>query len=165
MQAPMKQRRLASRVFKSVALLAILGVLGVAALLAALWLERRTDIALPAPTGPFAVGRAVFDWADDQTIDTLAPVPATKRELLVWIWYPAAAGQSAAIDQYLPAALRAEVERSSGALISKFLTRDLSKVHAHSTRNSDVSSQQQSYPVVIMRAGASGEVWNYSTLA
>ena len=162
----MKQRRLASRVFKSVALLAILGVLGVAALLAALWLEHRTDIALPAPTGPFAVGRAVFDWADDQTIDTLAPVPATKRELLVWIWYPAAAGQPGAVlDDYVPISARAPAARGGGSMIFNLLTRDLSKVHAHSLRNADVSPQHRSYPVVIMRAGGSREVVTYSTLA
>jgi predicted dienelactone hydrolase len=45
------------------------------------------------------------------------------------------------------------------------LTRDPSKVHGHSVRNADVSPQQRSYPVVVMRAGASLEVWNYSTLA
>ena len=165
MNAPRKQRRLARRIFKGFAVLAMLGVLGVAALLGSLWLEHRTEVALPTPTGPFAVGRALCDWADDETLDTLAPVPGTKRELLVWIWYPSAAGQSAAIDDYLPAPLRAAVERDRGPLLGKFLTRDLSKVHAHSLRNSDVSPQQRSYPVVIMRAGASLEVWNYSTLA
>ena len=165
MKAPMKQRRLACRIFKGFAGLAMLGVLGVAALLLSLWLEHRTEVTLPTPTGPFAVGRALYDWADDEKLDTLAPVPGTKREVLVWIWYPTAAGQSAAIDDYLPAPLRTEVERSSGALISKFLTRDLSKVHAHSLRNVDLSTQQRSYPVVIMRAGASLEVANYSTLA
>jgi dienelactone hydrolase len=165
MNAPMKQRRLARRIFKGFAVLAMLGVLGVATLLGSLWLEHRTEVTLPTPTGPFAVGRALYDWADDATLDTLAPVPGTKRELLVWIWYPSAAGPSAAMDDYLPAPLRAAVERARGPLISKFLTRDLSQVHAHSIRNSDVSPQQRSYPVVIMRAGASAEVWNYSTLA
>ncbi len=165
MNAPMKQRRLARRIFKGFAVLAMLGVLGVAALLGSLWLEHRIEVTLPTPTGPFAVGRALYDWADDQTLDTLAPVPGTKRELLVWIWYPSAAEQSVAMDDYVPAQMRAAVEGASGPLISKFLTRDLSKVHAHSIRNSDVSPRQRSYPVVIMRAGASLEVWNYSTLA
>jgi dienelactone hydrolase len=146
--------------------LAMFGVFGFAALVGSLWLEHRTEVTLPTPTGPFAVGRVIYDWADDARLDTLAPIPGTKRELLVWIWYPSAAGQSVAtMDDYLPAPLRAEVERASGPLISKFLTRDLSKVHGHSTRDSDVSPQQRSYPVVIMRAGASLEVWNYSTLA
>ena len=165
MNAPMKRRRVVRRIFKGFGVLAMLGALGVATLLGSLWLEHRTEVTLPTPTGPFAVGRALYDWADDETLDTLAPVPGTKREFLGWMWYPSGAGQSAAIDDYLPAPLRAAVERARGPLISKFLTRDLSKVHAHSIRNSDVSLQQRSYPVVIMRAGASAEVWNYSTLA
>ena len=138
-------------------------VLGAASLLGALWLERETEIALPVPTGPFAVGRTLCDWADDKTLDPLAPVPGTKRELLVWIWYPAEAGKLGAVDDYLPAAIRSH--RSGGSLIFRLLTRDLSKVHGHSVRDADVSQRQRSYPVVIMRAGASAGVANYSTLA
>jgi len=164
MGAPIKQRGLGARIFKGFAILAMLGVLGVAALLLSLWTEHRSAITLPTPTGAFAVGRAIYDWIDDANVDTLAPVAGTKRELLVWIWYPAAAGQSSA-DDYLPAPLCVEVERDLGAVLGGLLTRDLSKVHPHSVGNADVSSQQRTYPVVIMRAGASSEVWNYSTLA
>ncbi len=155
----------AHRLLKGLALLAMLGVLGIAALLGSLWLEHRTAVTLPAPTGPFAVGRALYDWTDDQTVDALAPVPGTKRELLVWMWYPAAAGPSAPVDDYLPVPMRAAIERTRGPLISKFLTRDLSKVHAYSLRDAEVSRQQRSYPVVIMRGGASADVVSYSTLA
>jgi dienelactone hydrolase len=162
----MFKARLARRIFKGFVILALLGVLGVVALLGAIWLERRTEVTLPAPTGSFAVGRAIYAWADDMHSDTLASVPGTKRELLVWIWYPAAAGQSGAVvDDYLPAQARAPAGRDDGALIFRFLTRDRSKVHGHSYRDPDVSPQQRSYPVVIMRAGASAAVMNYSTLA
>jgi len=164
MNAPMKQASPARRIFRGFAVLAMLGVLGGAALLGSLWLEHRTELTLPTPTGPSAVGRAIFDWTDDANMDTLAPVPGTKRELLVWIWYPSVAGQAMA-DDYVPPPLRAEVERDLGPLLGGLLTRDLSKVRPHSIRNADVSPQQQPYPVVIMRAGASAEVWNYSTLA
>lgn len=163
LQTPTTQRRLAPRIFRGFARLAILAVLGVAALLGSLWLEHRSAITLPTPTGPFAVGRDVYDWADDKTLDTLAPVAGTKRELLVWIWYPSDAAQSVATNAYLPAQMRPAAAPPSGPL--RLLTRDLSKVHAHSIANADVSSRQPSYPVVIMRAGASSEVWNYSTLA
>jgi hypothetical protein len=165
MNPPMKQRRQACRMFKGFAVLAMLGALGVVTLLMSLWLEHRTEITLPTPTGAFAVGRALYDWADEETLDTLAPGPGIKRELLVWIWYPAVAGPSATIDDYLPAPMRTVVERETGVLLTQFLTRDLSKVHKHSLRNPDLSPQQRSYPVVIMRAGASLEVWNYSGLA
>src|ERR1700730_7439944 len=151
----MSETRWARRILKGFRVLAMLGVLGIAVLFGSLWLEHRTELTLPTPTGSFAVGRAIYDWTDDATLDTLAPAPGTKRELLVWIWYPAAAGQSAAIDDYLPASLRTGLERQIGVLLAQFLTRDLSKVHAHSLRNADVSPKQRSYPVVIMRAGAS----------
>jgi predicted dienelactone hydrolase len=106
----------------------------------------------------------IYAWADDATLDALAPVPGTKRELLAWIWYPSVAGgQSVVIDDYVPAPMRAAAGPARGVL--SFLTRDPSKVHAHSARNSDVSPQQRSYPVVIMRAGASAGVMNYTTLA
>jgi len=160
--ASMKKPRLARRILKGLAGLALLGVFGFGVLLVSLWLERRTELTLPTPTGAFAVGRVIFDWTDDATLDTLAPVPGTKRELLVWIWYPSVAGQSVEMDDYVPAQMWAAAGPPGGPL--GFLTRDLSKVHAHSLRNPDVSPQQRSYPVLIMRAGASLEVWNYSTL-
>ncbi len=98
--------RLLRGVLKSFAVLAVLGVLRIVALLGFLWLENRSEVTLPTPTGSFAVGRAIHDWTDSVALDPLAPVPGTKRELLVWIWYPSAAGQSVVMDDYLPAGLR-----------------------------------------------------------
>src|SRR5438874_237577 len=131
-------------------LIAIL-ILAVAIFLTALWIEHSTSVELPAPTGPFAVGRSIADWRDGQ------------RELLVWTWYPAA--PSAQRDDYLPKPLRVATERVRGRLISNLLTRDLSKVHCHSFRDAPFSPLQKTYPIVLMRAGASGGVANYSALA
>jgi len=158
-----RKTRQGRRIFKAVVVLATLSLLGVGSLLGLLWLEQRTELTLPTPTGSFAVGRAIYDWTDDAKLDALAPVPGTKRELLVWIWYPSAAGQSVAMDDYVPAQMRAAAGPGSGPW--RLLTRDASKVHGHSTRDADVSPRQRSYPVVIMRAGASAGVVGYSTLA
>jgi dienelactone hydrolase len=154
------------RIFKGFAVLAVSGVVAVGALLGSLWLERRSELTLPAPTGSFAVGRAIYDWKDDTGLDTLAPVPGTHRELLLWIWYPSGPGPSAAIDDYVPGWMR-EARPAVGPPpgLLGFLTRDLSKVHGHSARDADVSPRPRSFPVVIMRAGASALVVNYSTLA
>jgi predicted dienelactone hydrolase len=158
--------RTARLIFKVVAVLVSLVFLGVIVLLGVFWLEHGTEVTLPTPTGSFAVGRVNFAWADGAHIDTLAPVPGTRRELVVWLWYPSLAGQSNVVmDDYLPAAWRAADERARGILISKFLTRDLSLVRGHSISNADVSPQQRSYPLVILRSGASGSVTDYSTLA
>jgi hypothetical protein len=161
--SPGKQTGLARRILRAFARLAIFFVSGIAALLGSLWLERRTDLTLPRPTGPFAVGRVIYDWIDNSKVDSSAPVPGTSRELLVWIWYPSAAGQSVTTDDYVPAQMRAAAAPLGGPL--SLLTRDLSRVHTHGTRNTDLAPQLPSYPVVIMRAGASLEVWNYSSLA
>jgi predicted dienelactone hydrolase len=160
--------RLDRRILRDFAVLAMLGVLGIGSLLGALWLEHRTEITLPTPTGSFAVGRAIYDWDDDEHRDTLAPVPGTKREVLVWFWYPSAPGQSIAVSDYVPPQLRAGAAPQKtplGSLILGLLTRDLSKVHSHSIPNADVSPQERAYPVVIMRTGASLGVLTYSTLA
>ena len=146
-----------------VAKAAFVGLAGVVLLVALLWWERNQPLELPTPTGPFAVGRVTYDWTDDAKLDTLAPAPGTKRELLVWVWYPSAAAQSAPADDYVPAQMRAAAGPARGPL--SLVTRDVSKVRGHSARDADVSPQQPSYPVVIMRAGASAGVVGYSTLA
>lgn len=143
----MSLRRFALRTLAAVTIFAVLAV-------GALWLERSTGITLPTPTGRFAVGRSIYDWVDDPQ--------SPKRELLVWIWYPATASSGAVIDDYLPAWLRTQARVPP---IFRFLTRDVTKVHGHSLRDAEVSPEQPSYPVVIMRAGASVPVVNYSTLA
>jgi predicted dienelactone hydrolase len=50
-------------------------------------------------------------------------------------------------------------------LFTQFLTRDLSRVHAHSIRDAEVSPQQRSYPVVFMRAGLAALTTDYTALA
>lgn len=128
------------------------GVVAVALLLGFVCLENRTEVTLPLPTGPFAVGRSIFDWVDD----------GSRRELLAWIWYPAVRSPSAVVDDYIPAPMRAATERPRGGII-RLLTRDSSKVRAHSLRNAAIAAQR--FPVVIMRAGASAPVVNHSSLA
>jgi predicted dienelactone hydrolase len=159
----MSETRLARRIVIACAGLGTVAILGVAALLASLWVEHGIETTLPTPTGSLAVGRAIYDWTDPARLDSLAPLAGTKRELLVWIWYPAAAVQGAApIDDYLPVEMRAVA--APGGLM-RLVTRDLAKAHGHSTRDADLSPHERSYPVVIMRGGASSPVWNYSTLA
>jgi dienelactone hydrolase len=151
-------------VFKAVAFLALLFIVGVLVLFGTLWLERRSELTLSAPTGSFPVGRTMYAWGDD-TPDRVSPIPGTKRELIVWIWYPSGVEQSETrVTEYLPETWRAAFQQQGSGLM-RFLTRDLSHVHAHAIHDIAVSAQEQSYPVVIMRGGASANVTNYSTLA
>ncbi|MFC5743617.1 alpha/beta hydrolase family protein [Dyella tabacisoli] len=157
-------------ILKGLAVLAALIVLGVGVLLGLLRDEHRAETRLPTPTGPYAVGRSIYTWTDAAHTDKLAPMPGTPRELVAWIWYPAPkypmpnASPGVTAD-YLPAAWRAAVEQARGALISKFITRDLSRVRVHSMQDPDLSPEQQTYPVVIMRAGLAALTAEYTVLA
>jgi len=155
----------ARRLIKGLAALAIFAVVGLTMLLALLWWEHKTEITLPAPTGHFAVGRTTYTWVNNTRTDELAPSSGTKREVVVWIWYPSAAAKSAAPVEYLPAAWRSALAQHSSALMSQFLTGDLSLVRTHSTSDPEVSPEQRSYPVVIMRAGGGALTTDYTTLA
>ena len=125
------------KAFAVIVLLALLGI-------AALWIERKIPIELPAPTGPFAVGRTIEEWR------------ANGHDVVAWIWYPAVPG--GATDDYVPAAMRAHA--GGGPL--GFLTHDWAKVRPHALRNAAV--RPGSYPVAIFRGGASAPIVNYTTL-
>ena len=95
---------------RAIAVVAMLGVLGIAILLGLLLLDHDRETTLPTPTGPFAVGRTTYVWSDPAHADPLAPQPGTKRELFAWIWYPAAPPQpSQTVDDYMPAPWRRAV--------------------------------------------------------
>jgi dienelactone hydrolase len=158
--------RVIKRVIKTLVGAALFGVVALAALLGLMRLDHNRETTLPTPTGPFAIGRTTYAWSDAARADPLAPQPGTKRELLAWIWYPAAPQQpSQTFDEYLPAPWRTALELQSGVLLAQFLTRDLSRVRAHSIRDAEVSPQQPSYPVVLMRAGLAALTTDYTTLA
>jgi len=151
-------------ILKTIVVVILLAVVGIAVLLGSIWLDHTKETMLPTPTGPFAVGRTTYVWRDVSQAELLAP-PGAKRELFAWIWYPAAPRQpSQAMADYLPAPWRTAVEHQRGVLFT-FLSRDLSQVRTHSIRGAEVSTQQRSYPVVFMRAGLSGLVTGYTSLA
>jgi dienelactone hydrolase len=148
---------------KGAAAFVMLFVLGIVILMGALLLDHNRDTILPTPTGPFAVGRTTFVWTDASQVGRPSPQPGTERELLAWIWYPAVPGQpSQAVGDYLPAPWRNAME---GGALPTLLTRDLARVHAHSIHDAEVSPQQRTYPVVLMRTGGAALTTDYTCLA
>lgn len=90
------------RLARGLAATALVGAFGVALLLALLWLEHNRPLELPAPTGPFGVGRVSAGWVDELRVDPFASSPNQKRELVVWLWYPAQRNEHAVASEYLP---------------------------------------------------------------
>lgn len=147
-------------------LILALGALLVAASLALpayLYVYGRHTVRLPAPTGPYAVGRTSFDWTDEARVDQLAPHPGAKRELMVWVWYPATG--SARRAPYFPEPLLSAYQKlfRNGGLV-RLLVHDPALVRSHSFDNPRVA-QNRSYPVVLLKPGFGSLTLQYSALA
>jgi pimeloyl-ACP methyl ester carboxylesterase len=143
----------------------VIAVTFVVALLLMMWREHRTTITLPSPRGTFAVGRVTFAWTDDTPVDELAKTPATRRQVLAWVWYPATPPDGEPTAEYLPAAWRAALASRQGRFMSSFFKRDPSVVRTHSFSNAPVSPEESQYPVVLLRAGGSALTTDFTTVA
>jgi predicted dienelactone hydrolase len=158
-------RRLVKRLLKGLAALMIGGIAGIALLLGWLRLEHGLPLSLPTPTGPYTVGRVVYHWVDDSRPDILAPAAGLKRELMVWVWYPAAPRSGAKVAEYLPAPWRAALEPIQGVLMGGFFTRDPTVVRTSSVSDADVAPSQRPFPVLLMKSGIGALATDYTAIA
>lgn len=127
--------------------------------------EHHKAVTLPALTGPYSVGRASFDWVDQSRTEKLAPETRAKRELTVWIWYPASIEKTASALEYLPRPWRVALARRQGPLMANFMMHDTSLVQSRGFDNADVASAQRTYPVILMKPGIGALALYYTTLA
>jgi dienelactone hydrolase len=156
--------RIVKWVAKAVGVLALIVVAGLTALLAALWVDHGRSTPLPAPSGPYKVGRTTYIWRDETRINPYAPV-AVKQDLAVWIWYPAAPMPSTRKSEYLPGYWSRALVRHEGFILGRLLSRDLTRVEGNSWSDAEVSGEEAMYPVVILRAGGGALSSDYTTLA
>ena len=78
---PKMAKRFLRLVGRVIAVMAVTGAVGIAALLAWLWLDHSRSTTLPAPTGAYRVGRVTYDWVDDARVNPYAPVAGARQEL------------------------------------------------------------------------------------
>lgn len=129
------------------------------------WLELKFEVTLPAPTGDLAVGRTTFHWVDGSRTDSLSPKPYTKRELVVWMWYPAAKTKSDSRVDYLPAEWEKAINEQVGFVLRNFFSRDGAKIHPHSFQNAKLSDAQTKYPIILLKSGIGTMATDYTTFA
>ncbi len=138
-------------------------VLGFGAYIAVLAISRSRTLQLPAPSGSYKVGRSIFDWVDANRTDVLADTPNLKRELAVWIWYPAQPDASAATAPYMPAAWAQARNKDQGS--GMLIENELARIKTNSYTDAPLSSQQASYAVLIMEPGMGPSIPDYTVLA
>jgi len=116
---------------------------------------RLQGVTLPALSGTAQVGRIELALLDNERPDPFVS-GAAKRELAVWIWYPAEEGSSGAAAPYLPSAW-APLVNNLGPL-----SQDLTAVRTNSIANAPMDGRP---PVVVLMPGLGQPVASYSALA
>jgi hypothetical protein len=106
-------------------------------------------ITLPAPSGPYRVGRMSFYAVDSMRGEVMTSDPTDLRELLFHVWYPTQ-DSSGTLASFIALSPDDSVFRRSyaGLRIER-----LQRVRAHSFADARVSDAAPSYPVVLFSHG------------
>lgn len=94
---------------------------------------------LPEPTGPHAVGRLSYDWVDSTRTEIYAANREDRRELVVFVWYPAKE-HAAELAPYLPQAW---------APVADFLGIKVAGLRSHAVPDAAVADDSV-YPVLLL---------------
>jgi Platelet-activating factor acetylhydrolase, isoform II len=97
--------------------------------------------ALPTPSGRYHVGRTSYDWIDAQRAEIYSSDPQDRRELFVWVWYPAAPDADAAPAAYLP---------DPWAPTGQFLGLDATGLQSHAAADAAMATDQATFPALVM---------------
>lgn len=124
----------------------------------------RQGIELPTPTGPFRVGRACYDWVDHSRAEVFVRQGEARRELLVWIWYPAEVTEKKRPADYLPEKWGEAWNRLHGFPFD-LLHQKADSIRIHALEGVAVSTVHPRYPVLIFEPGLSRLPTDYTTLA
>jgi dienelactone hydrolase len=106
-------------------------------------------IVLPAPRGLHPVGRTLVNWKDDRR----------NRELMVFVWYPAAGGASGPRSQYIPGTWGLLEARN----MSPIPARRLQEIQISAIEDAPVAPGAM--PVLVMLPGMGRIPAHYTTLA
>ena len=124
---------------------------------------------LPAPSGPYGIGRIACDWTDNTRLDSLGSDPKRKRELMVYLWYPTEHRSGETRGAYLPGAklidddpeLGPRMRSGYGELWPQILS---GAVYSHVIENAPVARSPKRFPVVIFSHGLGGSGFGYTAL-
>ena len=116
----------------------------------------------PTPDGRYAIGTLTYYWVDADRADAFSADANARRELMVQIWYPAAATKPSTPrlqSQHAPyvqnaSALTKALSGLKNLPIAVF--RQFKYVTTHATVGAPVADEKTNYPVLIFLQGAIG---------
>lgn len=118
--------------------------------------KERREVVLPKPSGPYAVGRSLFDWTDHSREDPYSSSIGKYRELMVWLWYPAAPAPGAAPAEYIPAAWAAKLPWRPMTIPGK--------IRVHAVDDAPLAGKDKSYPVLVFSTGFGNLPSDYTSM-
>ena len=122
------------------------------------------QLELPAPSGPYAVGRTIFRWVDKSRPEVLTDTPNDFREVGVLMWYPALRGTGTQ-SGYFPdlAAVSSELVKSGE--VAAWETFGLRFIRSSFNLNAEPIKNHGPFPVVLLSPGNGTNIELYSSLA
>ena len=121
---------------------------------------------LPAPTGPYAVGRTSFDWTDKSRAD--AGNPSGHREIVVWIWYPASPKPGAEPAEWMPGKwgdfFWSDFVKTYPDAANGDKDYSIHRISTHAYPNAPVRSAPQPFPVLLFGPGGGDVPLKYASL-
>ncbi|HEV2353877.1 MAG TPA: hypothetical protein VGR89_06530, partial [Puia sp.] len=114
------------------------------------------EVVLPKPSGPYAVGRTLFDWRDTQRDDPYSSKIGEHRELMVWLWYPADASPHSKPAEYIPLAWASELPWRPVTIPDR--------IRVHAVADARIADRRQAYPVLVFSTGFGNLPSDYTSL-
>ena len=129
--------------------------------------ERAGSVGLPAPSGPYAIGRRALDLVDPQRGDAFSAEPERNRELMVYVWYPARPGSLRATAEYLPGARQLEADPAARDAMrdeigSRWREVVSGAIRSHAMNDAEPARRSGGFPVVLFSHGASATTFSYT---
>ena len=99
------------------------------------------SVPLPAPTGPHRVGRLSTELVDDDRAEIYSTEATDRRELVLWVWYPAEPAGPTEPATYLPA---------PWLPVAQFIGLDVDGLRTHAMEGAPVARSTQGHPVLLL---------------
>jgi dienelactone hydrolase len=131
------------------------GVVGVSALFSLLL----PVFQLPAPSGKYPVGTAIYHWVDNKRIDPFVPQSNVPREVMTQVWYPGTSSQNANFAPYVADAQIVMPQLARVLGLPAFVLGHFNLIETHAQSGIPLSSVQDSYPLLIFSPGRAGIRW------
>jgi len=122
------------------------------------------QLELPAPSGIYAVGQAVFKWQDTSCPETLTESADDFREVIGVIWYPAMQGTGTQ-SPYFPALSTVSNGLVESGEVEGWQAFGLQYVRSHNLLDAEGDKSDAPYPIVVLSPGNGTNIEFYTSLA